>query len=81
MEHYLNRRSAEALADLRKAAHSMEFVERLIGDMHAARAVLTERGRDPAEVRKFIGTLRGTLKHVQDNFELQMLDGTTKPHD
>lgn len=75
MAHYLNCRSAAALDALRKAGHEMEFVERLLHDMHAARAVLQARGRDPHEVQKFLATLRETLTHVQDNFELQMLDG------
>jgi hypothetical protein len=35
---------------------------------------MKERGQDPHKVREFLATLRETLQHVQDNFELQMLD-------
>ena len=74
MAHYLDRRSAEAVASIRKAATDVEFVENMLQHMHAARAVMKERGRDPEEARKFLATLRDTLRHVRDNFELQMLD-------
>jgi hypothetical protein len=74
MAHYLRMRSADAVASLRKAGHDVEFVERMLRDMHAARAVMKERGLDPHKVREFLATLRETLQHVQDNFELQMLD-------
>lgn len=73
-EHYLNGRAADAVAALRKAVSCIEFVENLMRDAPRAQAIMRDRGRDPSAVRKFLQTLRQTTQHVQDNFELQMLD-------
>lgn len=76
-EHYLNGRAADAVAAIRKAVNSIEFIENLLRDTLRAQEIMRARGRDPEEARRFLQTLRKTAQHVQDNFELQMLDKGT----